>query len=989
VEFTNDDIFYLLNLFKGREDVFALRWEKGSKSGYMPAYSYDPYHYRLHKANGGTFQSYTHKTYLPLSEIEITKHLNGLQQIGIYPLLQDNTSCFLVADFDKSDWQKQALKFLEACTAKNVPAYLERSRSGNGAHVWIFFERPYPAAKSRKLFMHILEGCGAFSPFDKSSSFDRLFPNQDRLSAKGLGNLIALPLFLPAVQKGNSSFIDPKTMVPFPDQIAYLKGAKRVSLDKLDEQLSQTGVGKESYVHVVDEKLKIKLSNTIRLNSHAIPFVLINFLKEQLNFANSAFIIKKKSGRSTFETPRFFKLIEETENEILIPRGFIGKILRFCRETQVAHDFVDNRHKLPAIQFSFNAALRKHQTNAVAVVEKKDFGVIVAPPGTGKTVIGLKIIAVKQQPALIVVHRKQLLDQWVERIESFLGVPKKEIGIIGQGKAKLGASKITVATIQSLPKHIETIQDKFGAILIDECHHIPAESYRTTVGKLNSVYCYGLTATPFRKYNDDKLIFTYLGDIITEIRPEEIEDYKRANIIVRNTKLHVPYNSKTDSFETLSQILIHDTARNRLIVDDVSAELNQGKKAVIITERKEHIETLNLLLKSNYETITLSGDDSDSSKKSKWKTLSEGNFQVLITTGQYFGEGSDIQHISTLFLAYPFAFHGKLIQYIGRVQRAEINPTIYDYRDIQIDYLDKMFLKRNIYYRKIAKQATLFDEPTVDYNAQVGHLFSLEKMTKIPIEDLSFHYGHVAFTYKVEEMHTILEFQIENLEIRPEFEVLKPYFIKILKSKNITVHLNAEFEYGKLIAQIATSEDIERINKEIVEGVKFQFLNKGLLGKLPLQKQNILTSDQLQNGDTIYANAEELLSEILKLRKYKHSRQVQFLADYHQSSIMKIRFVLSPFAFVFLLSGNSQYHIILETLDTEEATYIWHTDKNKTVLKDAVAMIDKDLQIIREKGRQVFLENHTPERFSRILHDYSDPDRGFILWKAFLEEILH
>lgn len=987
MEFNNDDITSLLNIFKGRRDVFAVRWEKGNKSGYMPAYSYDPYHYRLHKANGGTFSNYNHKSYLHLSKIEISKHLQGLQQIGIYPLLQDNTSWFLVADFDKSDWQRQALKFLEGCRSKNVPAYLERSRSGNGAHVWIFFEEPYPASKSRKIFMEILERCGAFSLFDKSSSFDRLFPNQDYLTGKGLGNLIALPLFLPAVQKGNSSFVDPKTMVPIADQIGYLKRTRKMSLDLLEELYNETGTIAESNISNIDEKLKIILSNTISLNSRAIPLVLINYLKEHLNFANSAFMIKKKSGRSTYETPRFFKLIEETENEILIPRGFIGKLLRFCRDTQVAHEFVDNRSKHAVISFSFNAALRRHQTNAIAEVGKKDFGVIVAPPGTGKTVIGLRIIADKQQPALIIVHRKQLLNQWMDRIESFLGLPKKDIGIIGQGKVKIGI--ITVATIQSLPKYVEAIRDKFGTILIDECHHVPAESYRTSVGKLNSVYCYGLTATPFRKYNDDKLIFTYLGDIITEIRPEEIEDYKKAKIIIRNTEFKVPFNFKMDSFETLSQILIHDTTRNNLILDDVARELNQGKKAVIITERKEHIATLNLLLKSIYETVTLSGDDTDNSKKAKWKILSDGSFQVLITTGQYFGEGSDIPHISTLFLVYPFSFHGKLIQYIGRVQRSEINPTIYDYRDIQIDYLDKMFLKRNIYYRKITKQATLFDEPLIDREPQVESLFTLDKNIRIAIQELSFGYGHVIFTHKVEEMNTVLEFNIENIEIRPEFEVLKPYFIKTLKSKSIIVSLNAEFEFGKLVAQIATSEDLERINKEIVEGVKFQYLNKALLGKMPYQKQNILTSDQLQGNNNLYASSEELLSEILKLRKYKHSRQIQFLADNHQSNIMKIRFVLSPFAFVFLLSGKEQYHIILETLDTEEATYIWHTDKDRTILKNSIEIIDSHLQIIREKGREKFMEENMPTNFSRIIHNYSDDsDKGFMLWKTYLEETL-
>lgn len=982
----SENINLFRSLFKGREDVFAVRWEKGNKSGYMPAYFYDPYRLRAHKINGGTFQNFTEKSYLKLTDEQIQKHLDGYHQIGVYPLLQDNTTWFLVADFDKTNWQKEAIAFLNACIEKEIPTYLERSRSGNGGHVWIFFDKPYPAIRSRKIFISILEQSGAFSMFDKSSSFDRLFPNQDFLSGKGFGNLIALPLFKPTFEKGNSCFIDPETFQPITDQWVFLKNIQKISTDYLDELYK----GLTPYVQTkkskpTNGKLSITLSNNVRLSRIGLTPTLTNFLKEELNFANSEFFIKKKSGRNTFETVRYFKLVEETESEILIPRGFIGKLLRFCKESQIEFEFVDERKLKPLIPLVFSATLRNHQLGVIETVSKKDYGVIVAPPGSGKTVVGLKIIADKKQPALIIVHRKQLLEQWTERIEAFLSIPKRDIGVIGQGKSKIG-KQITVATIQSLPKQIESVQNQFGTIIVDECHHVPAETFRNTIEKLQAYYLYGLTATPFRKYSDGKMIFTHLGEIISNIQPTEIENYKQAQIIIRNTELDVPYNSKTDNFEVLSKILVHDTARNKVILEDVKTELNQGKKAVIITERKEHIDTLYLFLKQSYETITLSGEDSETSKKAKWKILQEGNFQVLITTGQYFGEGTDLQNISCLFLIYPFSFEGKLIQYIGRVQRSEINPTIYDYRDYKIDYLNKLFLKRNTYYRKIDKQATLFDEPKDEITTS-NHILTIEKNIKVSIEELEFHYGSVAFKYQVVEMNIELQFQIENIEIRPEFEALKPYFIKTLKAKNVTVELFAEFENGKLASQLALSTDIDHINKEVVEGVKFQFLNKGLLKQFSPKKKNILTSDELQEQEKIYSNAEDLLNEILKNKQYKHSQNIQYFADRHESQVMKIRFVLNPFSFVFLLAGENGYFIILETLDTEEATYIWHTPKNKASLIEEVKQIDNQLSVIREKGRQTFLEK-SPENFARIIHDYSDNKKGFIIWKSALEEII-
>ena len=922
------------SVFKGRDDIFAVRWEKGNKSGYMPAYQYDIYRYRMHKMKGGTFQNFTEKTYLPYSEEQIAKHLKGQQLIGIYPLLKDNTSWFIAADFDKTGWEDECKAFIESCAEHNIHAYLERSRSGKGGHVWIFFDQPYPAIKSRKIFISLLQKTGAFSIFDKSSSFDRLFPNQDSLSGKGFGNLIALPLYKPMWELGNSCFIDVDTFLPISNQWEFLKNITRIStkeLDALYNRIISTPNNQNTQIQSKQEKtgeLTIRLNNSVQITRNNLPLSLISFLKDELNFVNSAYVIKKKMGKNTWGTEYYFKCIEETDIDVIIPRGSVGKLLRFCIENKIEYKFQDERQKKEPVFYTCDIHLRDYQLPAIEAAAKKDIGVIVAPPGTGKTVIALKIITEKQQPALIVVHRKQLASQWTERIQTFLGIPKNEIGTFGQGKAKPG-KKITIAMIQSLQKELakpdSIFQNAFGTIIIDECHHVPAESFRNAISLLNTFYIYGLTATPFRKYNDEKLIFIHLGEIISELKTQDVKSHKSARIIIRNTELDIPFNSKTDRFETLSNILIHDSQRNKLIINDIITELNTGKRIVVLSERKEHIETLNQFLKQKYETITLSGNDSESSRNAKWKILKDGNYQVLITTGQFFGEGSDLHNAECLFLVYPFSFEGKLIQYIGRVQRSEITPTIYDYRDLKIDYLNKLFLKRNTWYRKLERQMSLYDEPQNE-TVQTEKNYIFEQKVQLPLEQLEFRYGSFAFHFNIKEVNKELEFEIENDDIRPEFEVLKPYFSKHLNLRKVNINLFAEFLNDNLISQIAHSSDLDMFNREIIESVKFKFATKTYFGKFPISRfeKNLLDLNQLQTGENnngIFDSEEELLENILENKSLKHYRHVRYLANKHAKEILKIRFVLSPFSFVFLLPGEEQFHIVFTRRGTISYRY--------------------------------------------------------------------
>jgi superfamily II DNA or RNA helicase len=702
----NIDLFK--SIFRGREDVYAIRWEKDGRCGYMPAYKVDWSDYNQHKAKGGSFANYDKKEYIPLNDEAFKEHLLGKSTIGIYPLLSDNTSFFIAADFDETNWRQSILNLYAVCCEIELPAVIERSRSGNGGHLWLFFEENIPAFMSRKIVFELLFRAGIISRFEKEPSFDRLFPNQDVHSGKGVGNLIALPLQGASLANGNSCFLNPEVFEPVTDQWRFLQSVRKIPKQQIETlylQLAGKTMEVFSSRYVPDSKfeLEILINSEIYLKRVQLNEKLTDFLRDNLNFLNSDYLIKKRLGKTAYNVEKYIRLIEETDDGIIIPRGFASSLIHFCANENIPIKIIDERCKHVEIEINSKIELLPHQEDVLERTKAKDFGVIVSPPGSGKTIIGLELIAQKKQPTLILVHRKQLFDQWLDRIENFLSIPRKQIGQIGNQKDTIG-NEITVAMIQSLIRgnHSE-LRNRFGMVIVDECHHIPAKSFREVITQLNCFYLYGLTATTKRKNNDEKLIYVYIGNTIYEMTQKEMMESQdtKAEINIRETDLFVPYDYKIDNYETVSQILIFDTNRNSLILKDIEENISRFKSILILTERKSHVNVLNLYLKERYETVAISGDDSERSRKSKLEQIEQGHFQIIISTGQYFGEGIDVSELECLYIVYPFAFEGKLVQYIGRIQRSGKAPVIFDYRDSKIDYFEKMFKQRNRYYNKL------------------------------------------------------------------------------------------------------------------------------------------------------------------------------------------------------------------------------------------------------------------------------------------------
>lgn len=447
--------------------------------------------------------------------------------------------------------------------------------------------------------------------------------------------------------------------------------------------------------------IQITVVNKLAIVTAQLPAKAKQFLREKLFIVNSEYIIKERLGKPLYDTPKYFDLIDEDPPYVLLPKGFLEQLTAWLDKGDYPYEVTYEYPEFVPMSFASKIALRPEQEVVVAKALVAGEGVIVAPPGSGKSIMGLELIARHDKPALILTHRKQLMDQWVQYIQDYLGVPKKQIGRYSSSYKK-PSDYVTVGLLQSFAraKDISALADTFGVIIVDECHHIPARTFRNVISQLNAPHIYGLTATPKRKHNDEQLIYLYIGEIVATIRTNH-QQTSSPVITIRETGLQLPFSWKTDQTELLAKVICYDTARNQQIVKDVLSQTKLGKKVLLLSERKEHLKILELYLREHAKVIVFSGDDAASKRSAKLASIERGEYEVLLATGQLIGEGVHIPTINTLVLAFPFAFEGKLTQYIGRLLHADDPTELIDYHDKHVAVLADQFTKRARVYKRL------------------------------------------------------------------------------------------------------------------------------------------------------------------------------------------------------------------------------------------------------------------------------------------------
>ena len=446
--------------------------------------------------------------------------------------------------------------------------------------------------------------------------------------------------------------------------------------------------------------VKIEVTSQLAIPKQQLTPKLKRFLHDKLFILNSEYIIKERLGKPLYDVPKFFDLIEEDDEYVRLPRGFLAQLTTFFDKEATPYRVVHHHPEFAPREFDSAITLTNIQEQLVVQAMTAGSGVIVVSPGSGKTIMGLELITRHDTPALILTHRKQLLDQWVERIQQYLALPKRHIGRYSAAYKK-PSEQISVGLLQSFARaeDLSALAETFGVIIVDECHHIPAKTFRAVVTQLNAEHIYGLTATPKRKHNDQALIHLYIGDIVAELSGRT--QTPEFGISVHETALELPFDWRTDQSELLAKVICYDTTRNHQLVQDILRQTSLGRRTLVLSERREHLKILELYLRGQANTVVFTGDDTTGKRTAKLDCIKQGDYEVLLATGQLFGEGMDVDNIETLVLAFPFAFEGKLVQYIGRLLHSTQPRQLIDYRDKQVEALERQYKQRQRYYKKL------------------------------------------------------------------------------------------------------------------------------------------------------------------------------------------------------------------------------------------------------------------------------------------------
>jgi superfamily II DNA or RNA helicase len=707
------------SLFAGRQDVYATSWnnQQSGKSGWSPVV----------RGGWSNFKS-PDREYLPCTEDVIERHLAGEIHVGLYPLLPDDSCRLLACDFDGPGWALDALAYLDAAHSLGVSALLERSRSGDGGHVWIFFASRVAASVARRLGMHLIREAMTVRAELDLASYDRLFPTQDFMPKGSFGNLIALPLHGKCRKRGTTVFMDPATMEPFADQWACLSSIDRLSSGTVEALVSTMGdlaAGPDGHTYRPPARatssakpppeVTARAGAMLAIDRIGIPSALVAALKHLASLHNPEFYEKERLRFSTWNTPRFIRCYREALGLLLLPRGLQDKARAIVAEAGSTLSVIDEFTEPSPVDAQLFSTLRPEQVKAVDTLGASELGMLVAPPGSGKTVIGCALIARQKVATLVIVDRKPLVEQWREQLATHLGFTQKQIGQVGGGRNK-PTGVVDVAMIQSLSRRddIAELTSCYGMVIIDECHHVPAVTFERVVREIPVRRWVGLTATPYRRDGLQAMMAMYCGPVRHTMALPSQTALHRLDLVVHETDHQA---EEGQHIQTTFRGLVEDETRTGIICDDIASASKRGRQCLVLTRWTEHLDFIaSSLEQRGIRPLVLHGQVGKKARMAVIEELAgppgQDSGLVLVATASLLGEGFDCPPLDTLFLAFPIKFKGSVVQYVGRVLRPaaeKASVEVHDYVDSQVPVLARMHRDRCNAYASLG-----FDVPKSD-----------------------------------------------------------------------------------------------------------------------------------------------------------------------------------------------------------------------------------------------------------------------------------